>query len=231
MPMLPDAAREQVRERLESELTGNVRLSLFTQRGGLIIVPGRECPTCKETGELMEEVSSLSDKLDLEVHDVYTEPELASERGIERIPAIIIEGDARGSVRYFGIPAGSEFPAFVQDLIDVSKGTTSLSDASKESLAALSKDVHVQVFVTPTCPYCPQVARVAHQMGVESEKVRADVIEVSEFPEMARRYGVSGVPKTVINDQVELLGAQPEAAFVQAVCELGSQTGPSEETS
>jgi len=58
-------------------------------------------------------------------------------------------------------------------------------------------------------------------MAVESERVTADVIEISEFPEMARRYGVSGVPKTVVNDQVELLGAQPEATFVQAVSELG----------
>jgi alkyl hydroperoxide reductase subunit AhpF len=150
MPILSDAIQRELRRRFESELTGNVRVSLFTQRGGLIVVPGRECPTCKETGELMEEVSSLSDKLALEVHDVYTEPELASERGIERIPAIVLEGDARGRVRYFGIPAGSEFPALIEDLIDVSKGTTSLSDESKKSLASLSKDVHLQVFVTPT---------------------------------------------------------------------------------
>jgi predicted DsbA family dithiol-disulfide isomerase len=69
------------------------------------------------------------------------------------------------------------------------------------------------------------VARVAHQMGVESEKITADVVEVSEFPDMARRYGVSGVPKTVINDQIELLGAQPEATFVEAVCEASGATG------
>ncbi len=66
-------------------------------------------------------------------------------------------------------------------------------------------------------------------MGVESEKVIADVIEVSEFPEMAGRYSVSAVPKIVINDQIELLGAQPEAHFVRAVCELGNESDPSAE--
>lgn len=150
MPILSDPIQQELRQRFESELAGTVRVNLFTQRESLIVVPGRECPTCKETGELLEEVSSLSDKLDLEVHDVYADPEAASERGIERIPAIILEGDARGTVRYFGIPAGSEFPALIDDLIDVSKGTTSLSEESRESLASLSKDVHVQVFVTPT---------------------------------------------------------------------------------
>jgi predicted DsbA family dithiol-disulfide isomerase len=60
-------------------------------------------------------------------------------------------------------------------------------------------------------------------MGVESDRVIADVVEISEFPDMAQRYAVSGVPKIVINDQVELLGAQPESALVAAVRELGSE--------
>jgi predicted DsbA family dithiol-disulfide isomerase len=68
-------------------------------------------------------------------------------------------------------------------------------------------------------------------MGIESEKITADVVEVSEFPDMARRYGVSGVPKTVINDQIELLGAQSEATFVKAVCELGGEDEPREDPS
>lgn len=54
-------------------------------------------------------------------------------------------------------------------------------------------------------------------MAVESERVTADVIEASEFPELSDRFQVSGVPKIVINDTVELLGAQPEARFIAAV--------------
>jgi len=150
MPILSDPIREELRQHFEKELAGPVRVHLFTQRDALIIVPGRDCPTCKQTGELLDEVSSLSDKVDLEVHDVRTDPEEASQSGIERIPAIVLEGEAKGKVRYFGIPAGSEFPALIDSLIDVSKGSTALSEESKESLAALSNDVHVQVFVTPT---------------------------------------------------------------------------------
>ena len=65
-------------------------------------------------------------------------------------------------------------------------------------------------------------------MGVESERVIADVVEISEFPDMAQRYAVSGVPKIVINDEMELLGAQPEADLVGAVCELGNGSKPGE---
>jgi len=47
--------------------------------------------------------------------------------------------------------------------------------------------------------------------------VRADIVEASEFPDLARRYNVYAVPKTVINDTAEVVGAVPEAAFVDAL--------------
>jgi thiol-disulfide isomerase/thioredoxin len=150
MAVLSESNQRELKERFERDLVGNVKVNLFTQRDSLIVIPGRECPTCKETGELLQEVAALSDKLELEVHDVYAQPDDAAELGIERIPAIVLEGDARGEVRYFGIPAGSGFPVLVEDLVDVSKGTTSLSDESRQTLGALSKEVHIQVFVTPT---------------------------------------------------------------------------------
>jgi len=134
----------------EEALSDEVKVTLFTKPESLLIVPGRECATCRETGELLGEVTSLSDKLCLEIHDFYEEREKAAEQGIERIPAFTLAGKARGKVRYFGIPAGLEFPAFVDDIISVSKGSTSLSEESRKSLQALTKDVHVQVFTTPT---------------------------------------------------------------------------------
>jgi predicted DsbA family dithiol-disulfide isomerase len=54
-------------------------------------------------------------------------------------------------------------------------------------------------------------------MAVESAHVTADVIEASEFPELIQRYGVRGVPKTMINGTVGVEGAVPEAALLQRV--------------
>ena len=96
------------------------------------------------------------------------------------------------------------------------------STRAREKLATLTRPVYVQVFVTPTCPYCPGVASLAHQAAIESAHVTADVIEISEFPELAAEYHVRGVPKIVINDAIELVGAQPEAAFVDAMLSAGA---------
>ena len=59
-------------------------------------------------------------------------------------------------------------------------------------------------------------------MAVESSRVTADVIEATEFPDLARRYGVSGVPKIVVNETTEFVGALPESqylAYVRAAVE------------
>ena len=51
---------------------------------------------------------------------------------------------------------------------------------------------------------------MAHSLAVESARVNADVIEVQEFPDMGREYGVKGVPLTVINGSVSFTGAADE---------------------
>ena len=66
---------------------------------------------------------------------------------------------------------------------------------------------------------------MAHQMAVECERITADVIEANEFPELSARFQVSGVPKIVINDRVELLGSQREAKFLEAVLEAAKPNG------
>lgn len=99
----------------------------------------------------------------------------------------------------------------------VSRRDSGLSPQTRQALAGLARDVHIQVFVTPTCPYCPRAARLAHAMALESPRVRADVIDASEYPDLAQRYSVYGVPKVVINETTQFEGALPEAAFLAAV--------------
>jgi predicted DsbA family dithiol-disulfide isomerase len=63
------------------------------------------------------------------------------------------------------------------------------------------------------------VARLAHQLAIENSLVTADSIEVSEFPDLAQRYNVMGVPRTIINERVFIDGAVPESQFMARVLE------------
>jgi predicted DsbA family dithiol-disulfide isomerase len=62
-------------------------------------------------------------------------------------------------------------------------------------------------------------------MAIENDRITADVVEISEFPDLAQRYAVTAVPKIVLNDQMELMGSQPESTFVKAVVEMGGESG------
>jgi predicted DsbA family dithiol-disulfide isomerase len=60
-------------------------------------------------------------------------------------------------------------------------------------------------------------------MAFASKHITAVAVEATEFPDLARKYQISGVPKTIVNDAVEILGALPEQAFVdQALLALST---------
>ncbi|MFN4218401.1 MAG: protein disulfide oxidoreductase [Candidatus Bipolaricaulia bacterium] len=209
MPLLTESNKKQVQKILE-QLTNPVTIHYFTQEF--------ECEPCQITHELLQEVTALSDKLALTVYEFKDEQEIAKRFGVDKIPAIVLEGQKVYGIRFFGVPAGYEFGAFLEDLVDVSRGMTQLSLESQSLLNTLIKPIHIQVFVTPTCPYCPSAVRMAHKMALYSDKIRADMVSALEFPYLADKYDVYGVPKTVVNDgEVMFEGALPEREFVAHV--------------
>jgi glutaredoxin-like protein len=216
MPMIASDDQQTLQE-LFAELEGEVTITTFTPAAEGGLTPSQACDYCQETRALLEEVTAFSDKLHLETKAFVPEQPKGERLGVTRLPALVLEGQAKGIVRFLGIPAGYEFTTLVEDILDLSKGETHLSEQTRLALEQIDRDLHVQVFVTPSCPYCPRAARLAHQLAMENEHITADVIEISEFPDLAQRYQVQGVPKTVINDQIEFAGALPEPRFVQQV--------------
>jgi glutaredoxin-like protein len=209
MPLLSDEQKKQVKERLAQNLLNPVTLTVFTQE--------YECDYCKENRELAQDLAGSTEKIKLEVFDLMKDKEKATELGIDKVPATIIRGGKGSQVKFYGVPAGYEFSTFLTDIILVSRGETKLSPETRRALAGIKAPVHVQVFVTPTCPYCPGAVSLAHQFAIENPLIQADMIEVSEFPQLGIKYNVMGVPKTVINENVELVGLQPEKEFLRQV--------------
>ncbi|HUV72720.1 MAG TPA: thioredoxin family protein [Anaerolineae bacterium] len=141
MPMLKEEDRKEVGKQL-AELASPVRLVMFTQ--------DFECDFCSETRELVEELASLSDKVDAEIYNFTTDKDEVDEYGIDKIPAIAVVGERDYGVRFYGIPSGYEFVSLIEAIKVVSGGQSKLSDASREALAEIDEPIHFQVFVTPT---------------------------------------------------------------------------------
>ncbi len=203
--------RELVERKLAEGVRGKVRIVNFTQQF--------ECEYCDMTRRLLEEISELNDRIKLELYDFQDDAALAEKWRVDKIPATLIFGEREYMLRFFGVPSGYEFGTLIEDIIDVSKGSSRLSPQAKELAKTIDRPLHIQVFVTPTCPYCPRAVRAAHQMAIENPYVTADMVEVIEFPHLARRYDVMAVPKTVVNDKISFEGALPETHYIHHVLE------------
>ncbi len=206
--ILNDIQKEQIRKQFE-KLTGDVELIVFTQEN--------ECLFCKDTRELILDLGTLSPKIKTKVYDFVKNGDEDLKYNIKRIPALAIIGNKDYGIRYYGMPTGYEFPVIVDDIIDVSRGATSLPDSVKKRLSEIKKPVHLQIFVSPTCPFCPRAARMAHQLAIESEFIRSDVIEMIEFPYLVQKYSVMSVPHIVINEDTAFVGAQPIEFFIEQI--------------
>jgi glutaredoxin-like protein len=154
MGLLKDSDREQLKLEFE-KLTNPVKLQFFTQ--------ALDCDYCPLTQQVLEELVSLSDKIQLQTYNFAIDKEPVFEYKIARVPAIavarvethVIDGkeqtrDHDFGIRYYGVPSGFEFGSLVSDIMDVSRGESGLSEQSKTQLKQLTEPLHLQVFTTPT---------------------------------------------------------------------------------
>lgn len=226
MAILNKEVIEATQKKFMDELADKVTLIHFTQEPSRLIVPdhlkSQECPFCKETKDLLKEVSALSGKIELVTYDFVADKEKSQEYEIEKIPATIVVGKKDYGIRFFGIPSGYEYTSFIEAIIDASKGKTKLDQKTIDALNTVKRNVHIQVFVTPTCPYCTMAVRLAHQFALQSSSIKADMVESTEFPHLVQKYNISGVPKTVMNETVSIEGAVSEETFLEHVLKAES---------
>jgi len=209
MSLIAEEHKEHIKSQLAENLVNPVRLIMFTQE--------LECQYCIQTKQLVYELAALNDKIQAEVHDFVADAELAKQYGVDKVPAIVLLGAKDYGIRFFGLPYGYEFQTLMSGLAIVSQGKTALSEETKAKIKSITTPVHIQVFVTLTCPHCPAAASMAHMFALENELIRADAIDANEFPQLAIKYAIMGVPKIVVNEKVEFVGAVPENMFLEQV--------------
>jgi glutaredoxin-like protein len=211
MPLLSAADQERLKTTF-AEMTRPVKLLFFTQTLG--------CETCLQARQILDELPALSGKITIEEVNFILEGDKAQAYGIDRVPAVAIVGqDDAGAerdskIRFLGTPSGYEFMSLIQAVLLVGGRPSMLSEESLKLIAGVTEPTTVHVFTTPTCPHCPRAVVVAHEMAFANPNITAFAVEATEFPDLARKYSVTGVPKTVVNDSVEILGALPPDAFV-----------------
>ena len=215
---LDDKIKAELKNQL-SVVTKNVKMVFFTQE--------LECQYCRETNQILTELSEISDNLSIEVKNFVNDKADADKYGVDKIPATVLldENDTDYGIKFYGIPSGYEFASLLEDIKMLGTGSTGLPAEVEDEVKKIESDVHMQVFVTPTCPYCPQAVVTAHKFSYLNNKFKGDMVEATEFPHLSQKYNVRGVPRTVINENGFIEGAAPELSVLDKVKEVLSQAG------
>lgn len=219
MPFIVGEDAKHVQEILQ-KLPNKVKLVYFTQE--------LECQYCRETRQLLEEIRDLSHgNILLEIYNFVNDKQQVEKYKIDKIPAIVVMSENKDyGIRYYGIPSGYEFSSLMQDIEEVANQQPEVSEETKKLLSQITQPLHLQVFVTPTCPYCPGAVVMAHRLAMLNDHITADMVEATEFPHLAVRYNVRGVPRTIISDKHAIEGALPESHFVKKVLDAYKQLYP-----
>ncbi len=225
MPLLSPDDAKAVQEQFQQNITSPVKM--------IVVTTQQNCMYCNEVKMLAEELAELSPMIAVEVYDLERDKAIVDLYGLDKAPAIVVVADGRGEepdtnygIRFYGIPSGYEFMSLLDALNTVGSNGASmqLMPETIEFLKSLDRDVHMQVFITPTCPYCPRAVILAHHFAFVSPRVTSDMIEAMEFQELSNKYSVYGVPRTVINENVHQEGAVPEPMMLQKLKEAVAVT-------
>ena len=207
---IPEESREMLLERF-GELDRKVKLEVFVDEG-------TENPYNILTMLFVNDLARLSDKIEASVNTLGDKK--SEKYKVTRSPSVLINPE-EFNIRYTGAPVGEEGRSFIETIMLISNGRSGLSDDSRRILDDITEKRHVQVYVTPGCPYCPGQVLNAFRAAIERpDMISAECVESTENPDLAKKYRVGSVPHTIINDITVSKGLEPEERFMTELLSL-----------
>jgi thioredoxin reductase (NADPH) len=212
--ILPEETKKALRETFK-ELKDRVLVEVFIKENDQF---------SEFTSELIKGISKLTDKIDARFYKLNSEE--AKKRSITRYPVIFISPD-KYKISYVGSPLGEEGRTFIMAIMMASTNSVIFSEEALKILSGLKEPRHIQVFVSPTCPYCPQQALNAVSAAIALPGlVTAEIIEMYENRDYIDKYHIITVPFTVINGMPIGTGLKPSEVFAQEILNMATVEKP-----
>ena len=215
---LKDSAEREFIDQLKttfSKLPYEIPIYLFVEKG-------KDDIFCETNRQIIRAFRELSSKITLREYTL--DHELARKWDVNSSPTILIAPD-RFNIRWLGAPLGEEGRTFLEILIHVGLGQSRLSEQSAKTLKKIDSPRRIKVFVSATCPYCPQQALNAVKAAIEEpNQVSLEIVDIQCKPELADQYAAHSVPQTFANDVLIGQGAQQEEVFVLSLLKMEPQT-------
>ena len=206
-----DVDQEAVKE-IQAQLKGvfdkiqrEIVLLLFTS-------PGQNDVFCQAAREVVHTFRELTPKITLREYNL--DHKQATKWKVEYSPTLLLDPE-HYTIRWYGAPFGEESRTFLEALIMMGYGNANISDDSMKILKDIHSPRKIKVFVSPTCPYCPQQAVNTLKAAIERpDIISLEIIDIQANPELAEKYSAQSVPQTYANEKLIAMGAQTEELFM-----------------
>lgn len=217
MPLISDQDKKRLKDDFNKTLKNEVILYVFSS--------DQDCQYCDQTVRIAKELQETSDLI--KVKKLGLDSDEAQKWGIDMVPTTVVSssgGTEEARVKYIGIPMGYEFSSLVEDIRRISRNDPELDAETLKKLDRVDRAIRIQVFVTSDCPYCPKAVRNAHRFALANRNIMGEMIEATEFPSLAEKWGVYTVPHVVINEDIQFAGDYSDENFLDYVLEAYKKT-------
>jgi thioredoxin reductase (NADPH) len=202
-------------ERILDAIEAEIPIFLYAQ-------PGQNDAFTDVARQAIRFFRQLTDKIVLREFNLYHES--AKKLNVEYSPTMVFDPD-RYNIRWLGAPLGEEGRIFLEALVLIGLQRSNLNEQSLQVIKRIDTPRNIKVFVSATCPYCPQQALNALKAAVEKpDLISLEIIDIQANPELADRYSAHSVPQTFANDMLIAQGAQPEELFMLSLDKMEQQT-------
>ncbi|MFH1076222.1 MAG: hypothetical protein V1753_05185 [Pseudomonadota bacterium] len=191
MPLIPAELKLEA-EKSCAGLSQKVKVLCFTQSA---------CSLCRQAGDFAQELAALSKKLMVSIYDADEKALLVTSCGLDKFPAYVIlaESGRDYGFRAFGVPVGYAFQPFMYGICLAGRYAETAIDPTFEKITAINRSIHIEVIAASTSQACINVIRTAYNIAYINDKIRADWIDVSGFPDIAKQYNVQDEPRVILN--------------------------------
>jgi len=167
-------------------------------------------------------IRELTSKVSL--REFNLDHELAKKWKAAKSPTILFDPE-NFKIRWLGAPVGEESKTLVAAIQMIGYRDPALSPDSVKILKKIREPRELKVFVSPTCPYCPQQAVNAFKAAVaKPDLISLEIIDIQANPDLANKYNAQSVPQTFVNEKLIAMGAQPEELFMASLEKMEEQT-------
>lgn len=198
-----------------AQMPNDIPLLLFTEKA-------KDDVFAQANRQVIRAFRELTDKITLHEYDLGHD--MARKYNVTVAPTLVIAPD-QYNIRWIGAPMGEEARTFLELLMLVGSGNSNASDQSKKVLERIDAPRHVKVFISPSCPYCPQEAVNGAKAAVaRPDLISLELIDIQCRPDIAQQYNAQSVPVAYANEVLIGQGAQAEEVFMSSLQKLEPQT-------